>query len=452
MDKQTKYDHGAVAVVDVGALENLPDQSVLSQLQGRVTGVQIGKSGGPGGVPQVRIRGFSNVSTPNRPLYVIDGVQTNSGEIFNLINPSDIESIQVLKDASSAAIYGSRANNGVIIVTTKKGSKGANADAVSFKINLSSAYQTPRKEAFPEFITPQQYADYLWLLQTNAGDGSISPNVQYGSGNSPVLPNYLTPSGASTADLTNYALIAGANNNPIKLANKEGTDWVGEIFAPNFLNTVNLSAGKTSEDSSFFISSGYSSNNGILRHTSFDRYSLRANSSFNVGDRLTFGESLTVAYSERKGSAGNQEEGGPINQAHRIQPIIPVYDVEGNFAGTAGGTLGNGSNPLAALYRNRNDIARTIRGVGNVYGIVHFTDQLDFKSSIGIDYSSTSSSDLNPVRLEDQEQQTTNRFTEWNGVYSETTFSNTLNYNGSFGDHSIKPIVGIEFNVRKNME
>jgi len=438
---------GAVAIVDVGALENLPDQSVLNQLQGRVTGVQIGKSGGPGGVPQVRIRGYANVSTNSNPLYVIDGVQTNSAEVFNLINPSDIESIQILKDASSAAIYGSRANNGVVIVTTKKGKKGA--DKVSFNINLSSAYQTPRKEAFPDFITPQQYADYLWLQQTNAGNDSPS-HLQYGTGSSPVLPNYLTPAGSSTADLSTYALVPGPDNNPIKLANKQGTDWIDEIFAPNFLNTINISAGKSTEDSNFYISSNLSSNRGILRYTSFDRYSLRANSDFKVGDRFTFGESLTVAYSERKGSAGNQEEGGPINQAHRIQPIVPVRDVEGNFAGTAGGGLGNGSNPVAALYRDRNDIARTIRALGNFYGIVHFSDDLNFKSSFGFDYSSTSSSDLIPQRLEDQEQQTTNRFTEWNGVFSETTFSNTLNYSTSFGDHTIKPLIGIEFNVRKN--
>jgi len=148
---------GAIAVVDVEQLANLPDQSVLGQIQGRVTGVQIGKNSGPGGIPIVRIRGYGNVSTGNEPLYIIDGVQSQSGRIFNLINPADIESIQVLKDASATAIYGSRANNGVIIVTTKKGVGAELGGGTELNVNFSYSHQTPRTEAFPDFITPQQY-------------------------------------------------------------------------------------------------------------------------------------------------------------------------------------------------------------------------------------------------------------------------------------------------------
>ena len=286
-------------------------------------------------------------------------------------------------------------------------------------------------------MNPQQYADYLWLRQANSGN--IPTHPQYGNGSVPVLPNYLTPAGASTVDETTYNLVAGANNNPIKFSNKAGTDWVDAIFEENYLTNINLSAAKSTANSNVYTSAAFSSNNGILRYTSFDRYSLRANSEFKVNDWLSLGENLAIVYSERKGAHGSQEEGGPINMAHRIQTIIPIRDIQGNFAGTAGEGLGNASNPFAALYRNRNDIARMLRGVGNLYASIHFSDTVDYKTSVGIDYSTTTSSDLSPTALEDQEQQTTNRFNEWNGIFTELTFSNTLVYNGSFGDHRITP-------------
>ena len=436
---------GSVAVVEVAELEDLPDQSILNQIQGRVTGVQIGKSGGPGGFPIVRIRGFGNVSTGNNPLFIIDGVQTNSAEAFNLINPSDIESFQVLKDASAAAIYGTRANNGVIIITTKSG-QGSPTDDLQFSINLSSAYQTPRKEAFPEFISPQQYADYLWLRQRNANNTPQHP--QYGDGSNPVLPNYLTPTGAQTADESTYLLVAGPNNNPIKKANKAGTDWMDAIFAPDFLTNINVSASKNSEKGSFFISSGISSNNGILKHTSYDRYSLRGNSQFRINEYLTFGESLTVAYSERRGNNGNQAEGGPIMTAHRIMPIIPIYDIKGNFAGTAGAGLGNASNPLASLYRSRNNVAKSIKGLGSVFAEISFLEDFKFKTQFGFDYTSVTTFELTPQRLEDQEQQTVNRFRRENGTYSEITFSNTLHHYLDLDKHRLTTLLGVEYNSR----
>ena len=438
---------GAIAIVDVEELANLPDQSVLGQIQGRVTGVQIGKNSGPGGIPIVRIRGYGNVSTGNEPLYIIDGVQSQSGRIFNLINPADIESIQVLKDASATAIYGSRANNGVIIVSTKKGVGAELGGGTEFGFNFSYSHQTPRTEAFPEFLTPQQYAEYLWTKDLNGG---TSPNsVQYGSGATPVLPVYLTPAGVSAVDESTYALIPGGDNNPIKKANHEGTDWLNEIFTPAPLINFNLSSSKNTENSNSYISAGYSSNQGILTHTSFERYSVRANTEFRVNDFLTFGESITLAYTEQKGAGGSQNEGGPIMMAHRIQNIIPVYDIRGNFAGTAGGALGNASNPLASLTRGMNNVGRDLRGIGSVFANIHFLEYLDFKSTIAADYSNANSSSLTPLRLEDQEQQTTNRFSEANFLNREFTFTNTLVFNKDIDVHTLNILGGVEYNSRR---
>lgn len=285
----------------------MPEQSALGRLQVRVTGVQIGKNGGPGGTPLVRIRGISNVSTSTDPLYVIDGVQTADSNVFNLINSTDIESIQVLKDASAAVIYGTRANNGVIIVTTKTGKGGG--DGIRFNLNLSTTIQNARTEAFPKFLTPQQYAEWIWTRTKNAGNTPNHP--LYGSGASPVLPKYLTGSGgADSVDLTTYALVAGGDNYPIRLANHGGTDWMNEIFRTGIMNNADLSVSQSTDKSSFYISTSYSSNEGILKYTSFDRYSIRANSEFKVSDKLTIGESVMTGFGERRGQSGTHQEGG----------------------------------------------------------------------------------------------------------------------------------------------
>lgn len=320
---------GSVAVVAVDDLSSLPEQSALGRLQGRVTGVQIGKNGGPGGTPLVRILGIANVSTSTDPLYIIDGVQTADSNVFNLINPTDIESIQVLKDASAAAIYGTRANNGVIIVTTKTGKGGG--DGVRFNLNLSTTIQNARAEAFPKFLSPKQYAEWIWTRIKNAGNTPNHPF--YGSGASPVLPKYLTGSGGEeSVDLATYALVAGGDNNPIRLANHKGKNWMNEIFQTGIMNNVDFSVSQNTDKSSFYISTSHSSNEGILKYTSFDRFSIRVNSEFKVSDKLTIGESVMAGFGERRGQSGTQQEGGAVMQAHRIMPIIPVYDVEGNFA------------------------------------------------------------------------------------------------------------------------
>ena len=153
---------GAVAVVDMGVLKAQPAASAVEALQGKATGVQIINDGAPGSTPQIRIRGTSTINN-NEPLYVIDGVPFEGK--LSWLNQNDIESMQVLKDASSASIYGSRANNGVVIITTRKGTSGAP------KITVDSYYgtQVPRKNSFPEMMNPQQYAQYVFDSYTNAG-------------------------------------------------------------------------------------------------------------------------------------------------------------------------------------------------------------------------------------------------------------------------------------------
>ncbi|SFF46224.1 TonB-dependent outer membrane receptor, SusC/RagA subfamily, signature region [Pedobacter antarcticus] len=185
---------GSVAVVDVAQLKAQPAASAVEALQGKAPGVQIVNDGAPGSTPQIRIRGNSTINN-NEPLYVVDGVPYEGN--LNWLNQNDIESLQVLKDASSASIYGARANNGVVIITTKKGIAGPP------KINLDAyvGISAPRKSTFPKMMNPQQYAQYIFDGYTNAGL-PIDAGANYGSGSTPTLPEYLVAGGANGQDVT----------------------------------------------------------------------------------------------------------------------------------------------------------------------------------------------------------------------------------------------------------
>ena len=179
---------GAVSVVNVNQMKAQPVASPVEALQGKATGVQIINDGAPGSTPQIRIRGFSTIGN-NDPLYVIDGVPVEGK--LSWLNQSDIESLQVLKDASSASIYGARANNGVVIITTKKGKNGA-PPRVSFDTYVGT--QAPRRETFPKMMNPQQFAEYLYTSFNNMNDPAQAPGQGsttgsiYGTGSTPVLP------------------------------------------------------------------------------------------------------------------------------------------------------------------------------------------------------------------------------------------------------------------------
>jgi TonB-dependent SusC/RagA subfamily outer membrane receptor len=259
----------------------------------------------PGGEATVRIRGFGTINN-NDPLYIIDGVPTKGG--LNSINPNNIESMQVLKDASSASIYGSRAANGVIIITTKKGKAGA----PQFSFNSRFGVQTGQVD-LGLIKDPQQFGDLLWTQRRNAGvltNGNPS-HQQYGNGPSAVVPDYIL-AGSS------YGLFEGApQTNPslynynrtgfyqIVKANREGTDWHKEILRPAAIQEYNIGASGGSESGRYALSLNYYKQDGVLIHTSFNRYSLRSNTEFTFKKKVRFGENLEVSYTENKGYYNN---------------------------------------------------------------------------------------------------------------------------------------------------
>ncbi len=444
---------GSVVSVDATELTKVAAPNVARQLQGRAPGVTVTTNNTPGGEATVRIRGFGTINN-NDPLYVIDGVPTKGG--LNNINPNNIESMQVLKDASAASIYGSRAANGVIIITTKKGKAGA----TKFFINIRNGVQTGKID-LDLIINPLQHGELLWQQLRNVGiltNGNPS-HPQYGNGATPVVPDYIL-AGSS------YGLFEGdpkvdpalINYNrdgfyQIVKVNKAGTDWEKEILRPAAIQEYNIGASGGSQNGHYALSMNYFKQDGVLLNTSFNRYSLRSNTEFSFKNRFRVGENLEVSFTENKGyynnngtaSGSNNQDGNPVGNAYRIPSIIPVYDITGRFAATRASGLGPATNPVAQLYRNRNDKTSTYRTFGNVYGELDILKDLTARTSIGVDYINANRVDFNLLDLEEAEIESSNSLTNANAYDITWTWSNTLNYKKTLnGIHRFSVLAGTE--------
>lgn len=448
---------GAVTVVSAKDLTAVPAASVTQMMQGRAAGVVIGNDNSPGGGTMVRIRGFGSINN-NSPLYVIDGVPTQG--TLNQINPNDIESMQILKDASAASIYGARATNGVVIITTKKGKVGD--PTISF--DYYTGTQRPGRQL--DLLNTQQLGQYLYLADIGAGKNPsvTSPSIQYkfGPSGEQTIADYIYPNvyGALPANYTYTNDIfdpkLGTTAFNITKANKEGTDWQDVIFDPAPISNYQLGASGGTKNAKFAISGNYFKQDGILRFTQYDRYSVRANTEFTKG-KLTFGENFTYAYDERQGITNNNESNA-IMFAVRVHPIIPVFDITGGppelggtntspyngFAGSRGVNLGNAPNPLARLYREKDNITKGNHMFGNVFGELQILDNLKARTSLGIEYNLYNRSEYFHRDIEAAEPRSANSLNVINNTDRSLTWFNTLNYNKSFGDHTFNVLVGTE--------
>ncbi|WP_316735890.1 TonB-dependent receptor [Pedobacter aquatilis] len=444
---------GAVAVVDMGLLKAQPAASAVEALQGKATGVQIINDGAPGSTPQIRIRGTSTINN-NEPLYVIDGVPFEGK--LSWLNQNDIESLQVLKDASSASIYGSRANNGVVIITTKKGITGPP------RITVDSYYgtQAPRKGSFPQMMNPQQYAQYVFDSYTNAGK-AIAAGANYGSGTTPTLPDFLVAGSALGQNITaadadpskyNYSRDPGLFYQ-ITRANKAGTNWFDEITKAAPIQNYQLGATGGSENATYSLSAGYLNQKGTIEYTGFKRYNFRSNTTISAfNKRVRFGENAQYSYSEGYGFGVNpntpgsyQDQGSALGWAYRIPTIIPVYDINGNFAGSRGSQLGNAENPLAVLYRAKDNVNKNNFFFGNIFAEGDIVKGLVLKTNFGLRYENYNGLSMRYPNLEFSEGNNSNNLNEYQGYNTEWTWTNTLNYTATFGEkHRLTALLGTE--------
>ncbi|MDQ3681899.1 MAG: TonB-dependent receptor [Bacteroidota bacterium] len=433
---------GSVSVVKVGDLKSIPAANAESQLQGRASGVTVTTSGVPGASPTVRIRGFSNFGA-NSPLYILDGVPI--GGIGGL-NPNDIESMQVLKDAASASIYGARAAQGVIIITTKRGRQG------TAKVSYNSYYgrQDPGK-GFTNLLNPQEQADLTFLAYQNSGQ--TPPVSQYGTGPKPVLPDYILAGaigGLFEGDpRVNPALYKLNIDDPqsaylIMKANKAGTNWFDEITENAPIMNHNLSVSGGANKSRYLFSFDYFDQKGILIYNFYERYTARINTEFNIKDNIRIGQNLQVRYTEDN-TPGNNNEGTEIAFSYRNQPIIPIYDIMGNFAGTRAPGLGNATNPFATRTRAKDNRGQSMGLFGNMYAEVDFLQHFTARSSFGGQMTGGNYYFFTNRTYENAENNTGNSYAEGFNRFRSWTWTNQLTYKNIFaGIHDVTALVGTE--------
>ena len=406
---------GSISVVPITEAMKLPVVNVSEALQGRAPGVNVVTQGQPGEAPEVRIRGFASPNG-NDPLYIIDGMQTTDRTIMNDINPADVESIQVLKDAASTAIYGVRASNGIVIVTTKKGQASGKP-----QLNFEAFAGVQNPSNFPELMSAQQWANAF-------GDGNI--------------PEFL-----GTADPSQpYVFGTNDNNNRITPVTPGGTDWLDEIFDPAPFQNYYLSAQGGTEKGRYMMSIGYLDKEGVVLNTGYNRLSGRANTEFNITDNIRIGQHLNISSSDQQDITRKDSDDNPISLAYRIHPFIPVRDAAGNFAGNGVARLGNSANPVAALERANalGNNRASFRTFGDAYLEFDPIEEITLKTSIGINNRVDRVRNVTPLNPEHSEPVSRTQLIEDTYEQFSWVWSNTANFTKSFDNHNFNVLLGVE--------
>jgi TonB-linked SusC/RagA family outer membrane protein len=416
---------GSVASVDVSEATKAPVVNAAAALQGRVSGVTVVQNATPGSPPKINIRGFGTSNNTN-PLFIIDGLQTDDPFVLNSINPNDIDQMNVLKDGA-AAIYGARASNGVVIITTKGG--GYNMDKPIVSVDTYTGLSQVSNK--PDLLNAQQLGDVLF--QSSANDGTAFDHPQYGNGASAVVPSTLQ----GYTRVVSYDPItrgpASATVNP------NGTNWVDAITRTAVIQSVAFSIANGEENSKYSLSANYLSNPGTLREVNYKIGQIRLNSEFKVGDKIRVGEHFSTAYSNSRGGGGGQ-----IEEAIRSSPLIPLYDDAGNLAGTGAQGTGNSRSPLAQLLRQSDNFNKTVRILGDVYLSAEIMNGLTFKTTFGGTINSFNTRSFQALDPEHSEPLGTNTLRESNQDGYSWTFTNTLAYKKTFNNSKIDALVGIE--------
>jgi TonB-linked SusC/RagA family outer membrane protein len=439
---------GAVASVDMETVSQLSSSSVLQRLDGQVAGVTVDNSGNPGGRSTVRIRGISSFQN-NDPLYIIDGTPVEDTYI-NWLNPNDIESIQVLKDASAASIYGSRATNGVVIIETRKrGSSPVPRFNVDVKVGMAQPVR-----GYNDFVITDALEYHEIVRRSYENAGLAVPENIYGDPNSPSVPAYVWPNDgvnqtqAGDVDESSYSFYDN-----LIMAGSPGTDWWDAVFSPAMTADANLSVSGSGSSHGYNVSLNYLNQEGTAEYNRFQRGTARVNTQFQMG-RFTIGENIAAAYEQWYGGLGDPggyAEDGIMGKNILMQPVVPVYDVGGNFASGKAVTLGNQSNPLKQAWANKDDIGKNIKVFGNVFAGLDITEGLALNTRFGWNLNEQSTQGYNPIFPENSEPSLSDGISEYYSTFRDWTWTNTLNYSTLLnGRHSFDVLLGQESNESNN--
>ncbi|WP_100610152.1 SusC/RagA family TonB-linked outer membrane protein [Confluentibacter lentus] len=431
---------GAITVVDLAPVEgqSLSSGNAMQALQGRVPGLFVEKSGDPTGLnSRILIRGVTTLGN-NDPLYVIDGVPTKRQEVFASLNPNAIESIQILKDASASSLYGSRAANGVIVVTTKTGAKG---ERVTVSINSNISVQSEKKQRY-DMLNAQQRGQALWQASVNDG---ADPNGGYGE-----IYNFDWNGDFSNPVLNSVTVkpfVGGDPNVPVG-----DTDWQDATYEKGYVFNNEVTVSASSEKSSLLFNMGYLKNTGMLKYTNYDRYTAKINGSTKLfNDKLKFGMNTQFSTSDETLATPDVGSAPTPGLAITLAPTLPVYDANGNFAGPLGAGYSDRNNPVLMQYLNRWDNATKNNFFGSVYAELQLMENLTFRSTLGIDFSDFKKKNIEPKVNNGFITRGTNRLIYDTNKLSSLVFSNVLNYNLELGESKFGVILGVE-SVNENFD
>lgn len=424
---------GSVGVVETKDFKS-SNTDPMASLQGKVPGMTITTNGSPSGEADVHIRGIGSMGgSSTAPLYIVDGMPYSGS--LNSLNANDIETMQVLKDAASASIYGSRAANGVIVITTKKGKKGDKIN-IDFNASISASWMTQKMK----LLNSQQYATALVQAALNDGKNPYDYAQNYG----------LTLTAANGTPISVYNPTTGAMEsytvggyydgfmNAKQTMPYSDTDWVDEISRTGITQNYDLSFSKASDKASQLFSFGYKKALGVLKHTDFENFSARFNSSYKINSIISVGENAQFSYS-------NNVDCAPLENALKIAPTLPVYEIDGvTFSGPVGG-MSDRQNPMRELYHNKDNRLKKWRIFANAYVDITPIKGLLIRSNFGIDYTNSNIRSLQHTWDSDVVKNSTNASTLSQTHSTKWTWSNTIQYNFDIVEnHNLNVLAGIE--------
>jgi len=387
---------GAVASVSGDLMKDKPVASMGEALQGRAAGVQVISSGKPGDNVSFRIRGISTINN-SEPLLVIDGVPTDLG--INSLNMEDVESVDVLKDASATAIYGSRGANGVVLVTTRKGKSGDGSLSFSANWGVQTATDMPKMLNAGQFVSLHNE-----MIANYSGTENLMQRPDF-------------------ADPTSWG---------------KGTDWLKALFRSAWMKNYTLSYSGGNDNSNYYVSGGVLDQEGIVIHTSYKRYTIQLNSESRLRSWLKFGNSLTLSHDIKKQGGYN------IRETMAALPTQPIYEEDGSYSGPGEPAYQYGDirNPIGSATLNKEQ-TKGYNVLGNIYAEIRPWSKLTFKSLAGIDFKFWDKNSFNPqYDWKPIPQPQSYRYEESNRSFTYL-WDNTLTWMDTFRDkHHLNVMIG----------
>lgn len=387
---------GAVSTLKAEGIINIPTQSLQDAFQGKIAGVQVTpQSGRPGSQPVVRVRGVGTLNNAS-PLYVVDGLLLDD---ISFLPPENVQSLQVLKDASATAIYGSRGANGVIVVTTKKGSSGKS------EINVRSYYGL------------QQVLDKIDMANANEF-ATLANESAANEGRAPIFD-----------DPTQFG--QGFN----------WEDWLIQDGASIQSHYISASGG--SDKGNYFISGNYFKQDGLIRRSDFERVSFRVANEYFISDKVTVGQNLNLTFTDSQEEGEGRGVTSLVNLTLQADPTLEPFNPDGSFTNTS--VNGGRINPAASVAFNNNENT-SFRATGNVYIGVDFLKNFNFKSSLGIDWLRSERKFfipehfVTPIQMLEDSRLTVSR-----GLRNNWLNENLLQYSSSINDHTFDVLAGVTF-------